>query len=185
MTKGLKSITDISSLTGSVIVVEKKNGRRSSVLLTAQDALEEAKSKGLSLILVKKSSSIEQPDVVEILDEGKEKYEREKRERKNKFLNKSFSKSFYLSPTIEDHDLDHKIKAMEKNLKEKSNTRVKVILKITPRTRIYKEHGLKQLGKVVSYFSQDFNISEKVKDGKSYIEIYPAGGKKKEEKEEV
>jgi translation initiation factor IF-3 len=122
-------------------------------VMTPREALDIARSKGLDLIEVAPQA---QPPVCRILDYGKFKYEQGKREREAaKKSRQSELKGMTLTPRIDDHDLEMKIKNVVKFLMD--GDKVKVAVRFRSREMSHPEFAQAALEKMVQAM-QDANV---------------------------
>ncbi|MDX1931901.1 MAG: translation initiation factor IF-3 [Capsulimonadales bacterium] len=127
------------------ILVIDDNGEKLGVM-SPREALDIARSKGLDLIEVAPQA---QPPVCRILDYGKFKYEQGKREREAaKKSRQSELKGMTLTPRIDDHDLEMKIKNVVKFLSD--GDKVKVAVRFRSREMSHPEFAQAALEKMVS-----------------------------------
>ena len=96
-------------------------------IVTREEALAQAKEKGFDLELVAIRAN---PQVVRLINFGKEKYELEKAKRKARVKSKpKEDKEIRLSPNISEHDFSYKMKQAEKFLGKGHRVRSSIILK--------------------------------------------------------
>lgn len=121
-----------------------------------QSALNLAQEKNLDLVEIARDGN---PPVAKIIDFGKFKYEKEKSFKENKKKQKvSVVKEIKVKPQIDLHDLEIKRKKITTFLEE--GKKVKVILVLRGRQRLYAERGLAMLDKIAEGF-EDIAIIEK------------------------
>jgi len=126
------------------ILVIDDTGEKLGVM-APREALDIARSKGLDLIEVAPQA---QPPVCRILDYGKFKYEQGKREREAaKKSRQSELKGMTLTPRIDDHDLDMKIKNVLKFLTD--GDKVKVAVRFRSREMSHPEFAQAALERMV------------------------------------
>jgi translation initiation factor IF-3 len=116
-------------------------------VMNIQSALEYAFRNGLDLILTVPNAN---PPVCIVEDFGKFSYENKRKEKEVKKKQKETVqqiKEIRLTPTIGDHDLDTKIKAMESFLSD--NKIVQVVMKFTRREINHKDIGSEKINKIV------------------------------------
>ena len=108
-------------------------------------ALRMARERGLDLVEV---SPTQRPPVAKILDYGKFKYEQNRKDRENRKHQKAGEvKEVRFRPLTSDHDVDFKVRTMEKFLK--AGNKVKVTVRMRGRERIHPELAAGLLTKVV------------------------------------
>ncbi len=115
-------------------------------VLSTRDALNMAKDRGLDLVEVSPESK---PPVCKILDYGKVKYVKKKREQENKKKQTIYSiKEIQLRPRIEKHDFEVKFQRIENFLLR--GDKVKVVLLFRGREMSYaKKQGTELLDRVI------------------------------------
>lgn len=102
-----------------------------------QDALTIAESFELDLVLVSPNA---QPPVARIMDYGKYRYELQKKEKEQRKNQRTFSlKEIRLSPSIEDHDYQTKLRQAVKFLEK--GDKVKVSIRFRGRAITHKDLG--------------------------------------------
>jgi translation initiation factor IF-3 len=113
-------------------------------IMLVKDALKIALEKELDLVEVAPTAK---PPVCRIMDYGKYRYEQSKREREARKKQKIIEvKEIRMTPKIEDHDFQVKIKAAQKFLKD--GDKVKAIIRFRGREIVHADLGkalLKQL----------------------------------------
>jgi len=135
-----------------------ENGKNLGILDTSE-ALQRARGKGLDLIEV--SASVK-PPVCRITDYGKYQYLQEKKERKQKAKQKkSELKGIRIGFTTSVHDLETKIKQVEKFLKEGHKVRVEMRLK--GRERAHKDLAMEKIKTFLEIISLEFKKEEEIK----------------------
>lgn len=161
-----------------------ENGEALGVVPTFQ-ALQMARDKGLDLMEVAANAS---PPVCKILDYGKFKYEKKKKEHEAKKKQTVIKvKEIQLRPQTEEHDLDYKFKNVRQFLED--GDKAKITIMFRGREIVYVENGhkiMRQLADMV----KDIAIVEAFPklEGKKLIMILapmPAGAKKVGAKPEV
>lgn len=125
-------------------------------VMSSQDALKEATAKNLDLVQIAPQAS---PPVCKIMDYGKYLFELSKKEKEAKKNQKVVSiKELRISPSIEDHDFNFKVKNACKFLKE--GDKVKITVKFRGREVHYSSLGVQILNKFFENCS-DFAIMER------------------------
>lgn len=149
------------------IRVVSSDGEQLGIMLV-KDALRIALEKELDLVEVAPTAK---PPVCRIMDFGKYRYEQSKREREARKKQKVIEvKEIRMTPKIEDHDFQVKVKAAQKFLKD--GDKVKAIIRFRGREIVHADLGkilLKQLFEGV----QEFAIMEREPkiEGKNMIMI--------------
>lgn len=137
-------------------------------VMSPDDALEIAYNKGFDLVLMSAQSN---PPVCKIMDYGKYRFEKEKREKEAKKKQVSIEiKEIQLSPRIDNHDLEIKANNACKFLK--NGNKVRVIMRFRGREMNYVDHGMKIINQFADSCNQ-FGIIEKkpLLDGNNIIMI--------------
>jgi translation initiation factor IF-3 len=99
------------------------------------------------------------PPVCRLLDYGKYKYEQTKKERKAKKGQKiGLLRELRLRPTIEEHDLQAKIKTARKLLEE--GNKLRLVVRFRGREAIHPELGLNVLQKVSKALDEIATVSD-------------------------
>lgn len=114
-------------------------------IFTTPDAIRMAKDRGLDLLEV---SPTAQPPVCKILDIGKFKYEKKKKEHQAKKKQAVISvKEVQLRPQTEEHDLDYKFKHVIRFLQEGDKAKISVMFR--GREIAYVDQGRKLLDRLI------------------------------------
>ena len=125
-------------------------------IMATKAALELAQSKQQDLVLIAPQA---QPPVCKMMDFGKFIYETQKREKEAKKKQRVVViKEIRISPTIEDHDLDVKVKNAEKFLKD--GDKVKVTVRFRGREADYAHFGNQLLARFAEKLSE-LNLTAK------------------------
>ena len=112
--------------------------------VSSREALSEAQDRGLDLVMIAPQAK---PPVCKIMDYGKYLYELQKKDKEAKKKQKVVCiKEIRISPGIEEHDLNVKMKNGEKFLKE--GNKVKVTVKFRGREADYSHFGKELLTKI-------------------------------------
>ncbi|MDN6196370.1 MAG: translation initiation factor IF-3 [Atopostipes suicloacalis] len=113
-----------------------KNGEQIGIV-SRNEALNVAEQEGLDLALVSPNAK---PPVARVLDVGKYRYEQQKREQEQRRNQKVVNvKEIRLSPTIEDHDFNTKLRQGRKFIK--NGDKVKVAIRFRGRAITHKDIG--------------------------------------------
>ncbi len=151
-------------------------GNQVGVVPTYQ-ALQMARDKGLDLMEVSPNS---RPPVCKILDYGKFKYEKKKKEHEAKKKQTVIKvKEMQLRPRTEEHDLEYKMKNMREFLED--GDKVKIVMMFRGREIAYVEDGHKMMREMAEKLKDVSTIEYEPKaEGKKLIMILaPAAGPKK------
>lgn len=137
-------------------------------IMSAKDAQKMATSKNLDLVKIAPQAA---PPVCRIMDYGKYMFELAKKEKEAKKNQKVISvKEVRISPTIEDHDFNFKVKNTYKFLQD--GDKVKVSVKFRGREMNYTSLGEEVLGKFAEAIKDVGIVEKKPKlEGKSMIMI--------------
>ena len=121
------------------------------------DAINIASNKNLDLVLV--SSNAENP-VCKIMNYGKYKFEQSKKEKESKKKQKTFElKEIRITPNIEEHDFNFKIKNVKKFLAE--GNKVKITVRFRGRELNYVKLGEQVLNKFSEQLKDETILEKK------------------------
>ena len=121
------------------------------------EALQIAEEANLDLVLV--SSNPTNP-VCKLMDYGKYKFEQSKREKESKKKQKTFElKELRVTPNIEDHDFNFKVKNAKKFLSD--GNKVKITVRFRGRELSYAKLGEQVLNKFVESLSEVATLEKK------------------------
>ena len=135
-----------------------ENGKNLGILDTLK-ALELAKERGLDLVEV--SANVE-PSICKITDYGKYQYLQEKKERKQKAKQKKMElKEIRIGFSTSNHDLETKIKQVEKFLKE--GHKVRIEMRLRGRERAHKDLAQEKIKSFLEMISLEFKLEEEIK----------------------
>ncbi|MBQ7611521.1 MAG: translation initiation factor IF-3 [Spirochaetaceae bacterium] len=128
-------------------------------ILPTVEALAKARDAGLDLVEV---SPLANPPVCKIIDYGKYKFQMGKKARDSKKLQKTFElKPVTMSPVIDTHDLEVKIKNIQRLLQ--AGNKVKVVVRFYGRLMAHTELGNTVLDKILARLSpEDYSIEKNV-----------------------
>jgi translation initiation factor IF-3 len=137
-------------------------------VVTVKEGMELARAAGLDLVEVSPNA---EPPVCKILDYGKYKYTLQKRANEARKKQKIIQiKEVKLRPTIDDHDLEVKLKAVEKFLA--AGDKVKMTLRFRGREMAHQELGLKLLNEVKERLSEHVRVEHEPRlEGRQMIMI--------------
>ena len=125
--------------------------------MSTHDAINLAMDKDLDLVLV--SSNPENP-VCKLMDYGKYKFEQAKREKESKKKQKTFElKELRVTPNIEEHDFNFKLKNAKKFLAE--GNKVKITVRFRGRELNYVKLGEQVLNKFSEELSEEATLEKK------------------------
>ena len=135
-------------------------------VLTLKEAMEKAQEAGMDLVEISPNAD---PPVCKIMDYGKFKFEKTKKDKENKKKQKQVvTKEMRVKPHIDTHDKDTKLSQIEKFLEKEH--KVKISLRLAGRQKLYADQGIKILDELADHF-QDKAIIEK-KYGKDQIQKF-------------
>lgn len=141
-----------------------------------QEALEIAARANLDLVLVAPNAK---PPVARIMDYGKFRFEQQKKEKEARKKQKTINvKEIRLSPTIEEHDFNTKLRNARKFLEK--GDKVKATIRFKGRAITHKEIGQRVLDRFSDACSDISSIESKPKmDGRSmFLVLAPKNEKK-------
>lgn len=135
-------------------------------IVASKEAQRIANSKSLDLVKISPKST---PPVCRIMDYGKYMFEQAKKDKESKKNQKVISiKEVRISPTIEEHDFNFKLKNAIKFLK--AGDKVKVILRFRGREINYTSLGEEALGKFADALGEVGTVEKRPKlEGKNMI----------------
>lgn len=133
-----------------------------------RDAINFAMDKNLDLVLV--SSNPENP-VCKLMDYGKYKFEQAKKEKESKKKQKTFEiKELRVTPNIEEHDFNFKVKNAKKFLND--GNKVKITVRFRGRELNYVKLGEQVLNKFAEELNEVATIEKKpILEGKNLFII--------------
>ena len=138
-------------------------------VLSIKDALELAEEKKLDLVEVAGNA---EPPVCRIMDYGKFKYEKEKKDKAAKKNQKIvLLKEIKVKPRIDTHDIETKTKQITKFLEK--GDKVKLSLILLGREKMHAEIGIQVLEKVANQFEETAIIEKKYKEPQKFIILSP------------
>lgn len=136
--------------------------------ISLNEALEIAEEQNLDLVLVSPNTDV---PVCKIMNYGKYKFEQAKREKEAKKKQKTFElKEIRITPNIEQHDFEFKVKNTRKFIED--GNKVKITVRFRGRELNYVKLGEETLNKFIEALS-DVSIPEKkpVLEGKNMFII--------------
>jgi len=129
-------------------------------VLSLRDALELANEKKLDLVEVAENA---EPPVCRIMDYGKFRYEKEKKDKAAKKNQKIvLLKEVKVKPRIDTHDVETKTNQIAKFLEK--GDKVKLSLILLGRERMHADIGIQVLEKVANQFEETAIIEKKYKE---------------------
>lgn len=125
-------------------------------LMTSREALEVARERGMDLICIAAQA---QPPVCRVMDYGKYKYEKSKKEKKAKVAANDL-KMVRLHPPTGDHDRAILVRHSERFLRE--GHKVRVVCQFRRRENAYPELGRQQLDKVADALKEIASVEGQI-----------------------
>lgn len=138
-------------------------------VLSKNKAIEEAEVRNMDLVLVSPESN---PPVAKMMDYSRFRFEQQKKAKEMKKKQKTISvQEIQLSPTIEKHDVETKLKKARTILIEKGN-KIRVVLRLKGRMMAHQDIAKKVIDDFVEALSDCTTVESAVKlDGKSFIAV--------------
>ena len=138
-------------------------------MLSLRDALELANEKKLDLVEVAENA---EPPICRIMDYGKFRYEKEKKDKAAKKNQKIvLLKEVKVKPRIDTHDVETKTNQIAKFLEK--GDKVKLSLILLGRERMHADIGIQVLEKVANQFEETAIIEKKYKEPQKFIILSP------------
>ncbi|WP_026943900.1 translation initiation factor IF-3 [Helicobacter rodentium] len=136
-------------------------------LISSQEALKIADSKGLDLVLIAPDTK---PPVCKIMDYGKFRYQQEKKQKEAKKKQKQIEiKEIKLSVKIASNDINYKVKHAKEFLEENKHVRFRVFLR--GREVSEPQAGFEVLNKVAAMLEDVANIERDYKVEGRYVNM--------------
>lgn len=128
-------------------------------IMPTRTAIEQAQNKGFDLVEISPNAD---PPVCKILDYGKFRYQQQKKKNEAKKKQKVTEiKELKLRPSIEEHDLDVKLRAAQRFLE--SGDKVKFTLRFRGREMAHQHLGIKVLERVKEVLDGKIRIDQEPK----------------------
>ena len=135
-------------------------------VMSTRDALALAAEKELDLVEISPNAT---PPVCKIMDYGKYKYEKTKKDKENKKKQKNVVvKELRIKPHIDEHDKETKISQIKKFIEKEH--KVKVSLRLTGRERLHADSAIKILDEFASHFEETAIVEKKY--GKEQVQKF-------------
>ena len=135
-------------------------------ILSVNEAIALAAEKNLDLVEISPNAT---PPVCKIMDYGKYKYEKTKKEKENKKRQKNVVvKELRIKPHIDEHDKETKISQIKKFIEKEH--KVKVSLRLTGRERLHADSAIKILDEFASHFEETAIVEKKY--GKEQVQKF-------------
>ena len=134
--------------------------------MSSSQALEEAEKQDLDLVEIAPDAS---PPVCRIMDYGKYKYQLSKKEKESKKKQHVIHvKEIRLRPTIDEHDIDFKMKQARKFIEAGHHLRIRILFK--GRQLAHPELGQALLQRVEKELEDIAQMEKKpIKEGRSFV----------------
>ena len=138
-----------------VQVIDEQGEKRG--VMSIHDALDLAYDKKLDLVLVAPNAEI---PVCKIMNYGKYKFEQSKKEKEAKKKQKTFEiKEIRITPNIEQHDFEFKLKNAQKFIED--GNKVKITVRFRGREMNYVKLGEQVLNKFIEALSEVATVEKK------------------------
>ena len=135
-------------------------------ILSVNEAIALAAEKNLDLVEISPNAT---PPVCKIMDYGKYKYEKTKKDKENKKKQKNVVvKELRIKPHIDEHDKETKISQIKKFIEKEY--KVKISLRLTGRERLHADSAIKILDEFASHFEETAIVEKKY--GKEQIQKF-------------
>ena len=135
-------------------------------ILSVNEAIALAAEKNLDLVEISPDAT---PPVCKIMDYGKYKYEKTKKDKENKKKQKNVViKELRIKPHIDEHDKETKISQIEKFIAKEY--KVKVSLRLSGREKMHAESAIKVLDEFASHFEETAIVEKKY--GKEQVQKF-------------
>ena len=135
-------------------------------ILDTSEALATAQEKGLDLVIISPNA---EPPVCKMMDYGKFRFEKLKKDKENKKKQKQIAlKELRIKPHIDEHDMNTKISQIKKFIEKEH--KVKVSLRLLGREKAHADTAIKVLDEIASHF-EEIAVIEK-KDGREQVQKF-------------
>ena len=126
-------------------------------ILDTSEALATAQEKGLDLVIISPNA---EPPVCKMMDYGKFRFEKLKKDKENKKKQKQIAlKELRIKPHIDEHDMNTKISQIKKFIEKEH--KVKVSLRLLGREKAHADKAIKVLDEIASHFEEIAVIEKK------------------------
>ena len=126
-------------------------------ILDTSEALATAQEKGLDLVIISPNA---EPPVCKMMDYGKFRFEKLKKDKENKKKQKQIAlKELRIKPHIDEHDMNTKISQIKKFIEKEH--KVKVSLRLLGREKAHADTAIKVLDEIASHFEEIAVIERK------------------------
>ena len=135
-------------------------------VLSVREALAIAAEKELDLVEISPNAT---PPVCKIMDYGKFKYEKTKKDKENKKKQKNtVIKEIRVKPHIDTHDMETKVNQIEKFLEK--DYKIKISLRLSGREKLHSETAVKVLDEFANFFEEKVVVEKKY--GKEQVQKF-------------
>ena len=135
-------------------------------ILSVNEAIALAAEKNLDLVEISPNAT---PPVCKVMDYGKYKYERTKKDKEIKKKQENVVvKELGIKPHIDEHDKETKISQIKKFIEKEH--KVKVSLRLTGRERLHADSAIKILDEFASHFEETAIVEKKY--GKEQVQKF-------------
>ena len=135
-------------------------------ILSVNEALALAAEKSLDLVEISPNAT---PPVCKIMDYGKFKYEKTKKDKENKKKQKNtVIKEIRVKPHIDTHDMEAKVNQIEKFLEK--DYKIKISLRLSGREKLHSETAVKVLDEFANFFEEKVVVEKKY--GKEQVQKF-------------
>ncbi len=150
-------------------------------IVSSRDALQKARERGLDLVCIAPTA---RPAVCKIMDYGRYKYEQSKHDREARKKQKVITiKEIQVSQTIEQRDLEIKVKNADRLLSE--GNKIKVVMRFRGRQIVHADLGKKVFDQFVQAIVNGVIEREAKIEGRNMIMIMAPKPEKVETKEDT
>lgn len=150
-------------------------------IVSSRDALQKARERGLDLVCIAPTA---RPPVCKIMDYGRYKYEQSKHDREARKKQKVITiKEIQVSQTIEQRDLEIKVKNADRLLSE--GNKIKVVMRFRGRQIVHADLGKKVFDQFVQAIVNGVIEREAKIEGRNMIMIMAPKAEKVETKEDT
>ena len=126
-------------------------------ILDTSEALATAQEKGLDLVIISPNA---EPPVCKMMDYGKFRFEKLKKDKENKKKQKQIAlKELRIKPHNDEHDMNTKISQIKKFIEKEH--KVKVRLRLLGREKAHADTAIKVLDEIASHFEEIAVIEKK------------------------
>ena len=126
-------------------------------ILDTSEALATAQEKGLDLVIISPNA---EPPVCKMMDYGKFRFEKLKKDKENKKKQKQIAlKELRIKPHIDEHDMNTKISQIKKFIEKEH--KVNVSLRLLGREKAHADTAIKVLDEIASHFEEIAVIEKK------------------------